>query len=151
MTLKRKTPLKAKKALRTKKPCVTVEQMMSSGLLARGSTFSSKPKRIKPRAAKKPGGKTQMEVFQQVWDASEGKCCEVCGTGIASMNPINFSHLLPKGSYRKYKFDVRNLVLKCSRCHGQWHDFGPDRLKELDEWRPICDLYFELRDEANQV
>lgn len=151
MTLKRKTPLKAKKALRTKKPCVTVEQMMSSGLLARGSTFSSKPKRIKPRAAKKPGGKTQMEVFQQIWDERD-HVSEVSGQWLGDeMQPIFMSHCLPKGAYRRYKFDPRNIVLLTAEEHELWHLKGPESLSQFDAWKPICDLYFELRDEANNV
>ena len=151
MTLKRKTPLKAKKSLRTKKPCVTVEQMMSSGLLARGSTFSSKPKRIKPRAAKKPGAKTQMEVFQQIW-AERDHVSEVSGQWLGDdLDVRTMSHLLPKGAYRRYKYDPRNLVLMTPEEHELYHLKGPEFLSQFDEWKPVCDLYFELRDEANNV
>jgi hypothetical protein len=148
MTLKRKTPLRPKKALKAKKPCPTVEQMMSSGLLARGSTFTSKPKRLAPRK-KKVGVKTQMAFFQEIW-AERDHVSEVSGQWLGDdLDVRTMSHLLPKGAYRRYKFDPRNIVLLTADEHELWHLKGPDFLRQFDSWKPVCDLYFELRDEAN--
>ena len=172
MPLTRRTPLRAKKALKAKRLkhedrgfslskgeaievpaghplCDTLRYYAERGLLSKASSFKAKPKPMKKRRETK--GPTQMDVFMEIWAESESKCCEVCGTGIASMQPANFSHLLPKGSYRKYKLDKRNIVLKCIPCHCRWHDFGPDNLDCYDVWAPICERYYALRNEANGV
>ena len=146
--IKRKTPLKrGKKPERIPKGATTLERLLGEGKVQRASTFTAKPKPMRKR--RPTTGPTQMDVFRKMWDASEKKCCEVCGTGIASMHPINFSHLLPKGSYRRYKLDERNLVIKCAGCHQAWHDQGPERLMLRPEWQGVCRRYYELKMEAN--
>jgi len=86
---------------------------------------------------------------ENVWNKREHKC-EVWGIPLGDEpSPINFSHLLPRGSYRKYKLDERNLVIKCPAHHHQWHAEGAENLKDVLEWKPTCDLYFQLRSEAN--
>lgn len=93
-----------------------------------------------------------MDVFREIW-AEREHVCEVCGHYLGDdMQPIMMSHLLPKGTYRKYKLDKRNIAIKCEPCHRAWHVAGPTRLQYAGEgWAAICDKYYELIAEANGV
>lgn len=143
--LKRKTPLKAKKGF--KRP--TIEQMAESGLLQRGSTFKAKPKRLPVR--KKREGPTQMDVFREIW-AEREHVSEVSGTYLGDdMHPILMSHLLPKGSYLRFKLDKRNIVLMTPEEHEMWHREGPGNLMLYKGWDKVCDRYYDLLREANGV
>lgn len=149
MTLTRRTPLRAKKTLRPKKPCPTVEGLMKSGALSKASSFKAKPKPMKKRRETK--GPTQMDVFREIW-AEREHVSEVSGLPLGDvLQPIFFSHLLPKGSYRRYKLDKRNIVLITADEHREWHEEGPDNLSRYVEWAPICERYYALRNEANGV
>lgn len=146
-TLKRRTPLKAKKGLaRGSKPCPTVDAMLKSGMVSRGSGFKAKPKPIPKRSKKNKGW---WDVALEIWDERK-RVCEVTGSPLGDVpNPSFFSHLLPRGSYRKYKRDKRNIRLQSPEIHALWHKHGPEILKAYPEWRKTTEMYFKLRDEAN--
>lgn len=101
--------------------------------------------RLKPR---KKSNKSQVKVFEEISLEREHKC-QVCGTKIIHLGPINFSHLLPKGSYLKYKYDKRNIIIKCAKCHDLWGKERAKNLENIDMWKWVCDLYYQLRSEAN--
>lgn len=140
----RKKPLK-----RTgfKKP--DVASLLKSGLVTKASSLTPKPrKKLKPRAASNKGW---WDVALEIW-AARPHICEVCGRALGDEPiPHYFSHLLPRGSYRRYKRDKRNILLKDSRCHAKWHELGPAYLSDHWEWSGVCQRYFDLRDEANGV
>lgn len=118
-------------------------------LLKRGDvTKASKLTQRKPMRKIAAGQKGWWDVAMEVW-AERPHECEVCGAPIAEPAPINFSHLLPRGAYRKYKRDHRNLVIKCAAHHQEWHDFGPENLQVDPQWKKVCALYFQLHQEAN--
>jgi hypothetical protein len=148
-SLLRKTPMKrGKKPERTPKGTTPIERMLGEGLIQRASTFKAKPKPLKKRAASNPGW---WDVALKIWE-ERMHFCEVYGTPLGDdPKPIFFSHLLPRGSYRKYKRDKRNIVLKSERAHEYWHKYGPNGLAHLPEWEAICALYYRLRDEANGI
>jgi len=116
------------------------------------------PKKIKAKKYRKPIAKRSKTnngwynwAVEKVWNVRPHRC-EVCRTPLGDEErpaPIVFSHLLPRSTYRKYKCDERNIVLKCAYCHTLWHDRGPTILAMENGWRDTCNLYFMLRDEAN--
>jgi hypothetical protein len=153
MTLKRKTPLRPKTPLRRgKKPeripkgATTIERLLGDKLVQRASTFTAKPKPLKKRGPNNPGW---WHIALEIWDERE-HVCEVYGTPLGDEPlPIYFSHLLPRGSYRKYKLFKPNIVLKSEFAHREWHDQGPERLMLRPEWQGVCKRYYELKMEAN--
>lgn len=148
--LQRKTPMKRGKAPeRIPKGCTTVERMLGEGLLQRASSFTAKPKPMRKRA--KTTGPTQIEFFREIW-AERQHFSEVSGTPLGDeMQPIFMSHLLPKGSYRRFKFRKDNIVLMTAIEHQIWHASGPERLIFAHGWRLVCEKYFELKAEANGI
>jgi len=88
---------------------------------------------------------------ENIWDKRPHNC-QVCGDGLGDEPaPIFFSHLLPRGSYRRYKLDERNVILNCSSCHAEWHNDGRDALYSNAQWAWVVTLYFQLRNEANGI
>ena len=148
--LQRKTPLRrGRKPERTPKGATTIERLLGEGKVQRASAFKAKPKPLKKRAKKE--GSSQMDLFREIWD-ERPHFSEVSGEFLGNeMQPIFMSHLLPKGSYRKYKFRKDNIVLMTAEEHMAWHSWGPAKLMFLKGWNLICDRYFELKLEANNV
>lgn len=148
MTLTRKTPLKRTCfTKKTERP--TLQQMKSSGLVQKASSFTQKPRKaLKPRSPKNKGG--QAALFKRIWE-SRPHSCEVCGAHIEEATASNFSHLLPKGTYPDFKLDDRNVVIKCAGCHDEWHRWGQRVLWFNPIWTKVVKKFRELRDEANKV
>lgn len=150
MALRRKTPLRPKKKTASKGlDTDVINRLLGEGKLQKGSTFKAKPKPMRKRAQK--NGPTQMDVFRQIW-AERPHVSEVGGEFLGEeMQPIFMSHLLPKGSYRKYKLDKRNIVLMTAEEHIVWGDIGPRHLQHMDKWKLVCEKYYQLRDESNGI
>lgn len=119
-------------------------------------------KDMRPRAKSNTG---QMDAFGEVWhDPNRPHVCEVCGTDQLFPEPDDmtdreavaawvrqFSHLLPKGSYRKLKKDPRNIRIQCHGCHDKWHEFKDHGLREDPLWFATFRLYDGLKAEQNGV
>jgi hypothetical protein len=146
----RKVPLRRGKAPeRIPKGATTIDRLLGEGKVQRASTFTAKPK---PMRKRRPAtGPTQIEFFREIW-AERPHYSAVSGVFLGDeMQPIFMSHCLPKGSYRRFKFDKRNIVLLTANEHRAWHDQGPERLMLRPEWKNVCLRYYELRDLANEV
>jgi hypothetical protein len=144
--LLRKVPLKrSKKPERIPKGATTLERLLGEGMVQRASTFTAKPKPLKSKST------GQMVVFREIWE-ERSHVSEVSGEPLGDvLQPIFCSHLLPKGTYKKYRLDKRNIVLKTPDEHRLWHQEGPKNLMFVKGWAEICDRYFELLREANNV
>jgi len=117
------------------------------------STFGPPKKRMKFGGKLNYRAKTNegwMDVARLIWTERLHEC-EACHVPISDPQPINFSHLLPRGAYRRYKRDPRNIRIKCAECHTLWHDKGPTGLRYTWGWIVLVKLYDELRDEANGI
>ena len=155
MNLKRKTPLRTKTPLRRgKKPeripkgATTIERLLGECKVQRASTVTAKPRPMRKRS---PSNKGWWFIALEIWDERE-HVCEVCGVSLGDTPiPSMFSHLLPRGSYRRYKLYKPNIILKCPPCHDRWHKEGPKNLVHIPEWRKVCSTYYALRDQANEV
>lgn len=142
--LKRKTPLKPK-----------LDQLIGSGLVQRASSFKPKQKPMRKRAVNNKGW---WDVAKEIWAERTHICC-VCGRSLGDEpRPIFFSHLLPRGLYRNYKRDKRNIVLKCGPCHTVWTEklpFAWEHMKTDSHgklhagWMRVLEQYRSLKAEAN--
>jgi len=141
-------PVAKKHLRRIPKGATPIEKLLGEGLIQRASTFKAKPKPMKKRAASNPGW---WFIALEIWD-ERSRVCEVCGVSLGDEpRPEFFSHLLPRGGYRKYKLFKPNIVLKCDTCHHTWHHEGPNKLRFFSKWEPVCELYYTLQREANGV
>lgn len=107
----------------------------------------SRKSRIRPRSKRNKG---EADIYELIWNSRPHQC-EVCERPIESPVPANFSHLLPKGSYSRFKRDERNIRIQCQRCHDLWHEHGPKILQYSTSWIVTCSRYIALRDEYNGV
>lgn len=74
--------------------------------------------------------------------------CAMCGSYIEGVNSQK-SHVKSKGAYPHLKFDLKNMILLCYRCHiGTWHheptEAGawfkktfPERFKYLEKAKQV--------------
>ena len=120
---------------------------------------------MKKRRALRPGEQSQLAVFYEIW-AERPHVSEVSGlplvdppedrTDEAGMKAwlSQFSHLLPKGAYRKYKKDKGNIILKTAGEHALWEKHKGRVTAHCDPrwvhgWTRITNLYVSLYREAN--
>ena len=124
-----------------------------TALQARGLTMSPKTKdalfgKVKGfKSKRKATG--EAKVFAEIWEHRPHEC-EVCHANILEASAGNFSHLLPKGSYRALRLDPRNIILKCLACHDRWHQHGAAGLRYSFLWRKVITLHDELKSEYHQ-
>lgn len=146
----KKTPLRRKSPLRQKKPLkqrMSIKDMLAGGLITKASEIKPR-KKLRQRSPSNPGW---YDVALEIWAERPHVCC-VTGMYLSEEpEPSYFSHLLPRGSYRKYKRDKRNIVLMHPDIHAMWHAEGPEKLINIRQWKPVCELYLQLRNEANGI
>lgn len=81
-----------------------------------------------PQAIKrehKPTG--ELALFISIWN-TRPHVCVTCQKRLPSFFVFLFSHVLPKGSYPKFRLYDKNIELQCWDCHQEW-EFG-DRNKQ---------------------
>ena len=71
------------------------------------------------------------------------------------LRPVNFSHVLPKGSYTRWKLLRKNVVIKCATCHRRWHNAGREALVRgdyghADGWAAMFGLFDTFKAEYNR-
>jgi hypothetical protein len=134
-----------------------VAAFLSSGLVQKASEFTSKPRKmLKARSPNNPGWYNW--AVENVWDKRDHKC-EICDMTLdygERPNPIVFSHLLERGSYRRYVRDAVNVRIVCPGHHGEWHNRPKGELIEPAnpyhaQWRKMFHLEDELKREANNM
>ena len=161
----RRTPLKRTAGLRAKKPMIrkkkpSLEELQASGLVQKASTLKPK-KKMRKRAPKKPGEISQIEFFMGIWN-ERPHVSEI--SGLPLVDPPDdwedaaavrawlsqASHILPKGSYKKMKYDPRNVVLKTAHEHELW-ETKKWTLRDDPKWDWVFRLEEALKAEANGV
>ena len=101
----------------------------------------------KPLRGRKPTG--EAKVFALIWEQRD-HVCEVCKVPINEPTAKNFSHILPKGSYKKLQLDPVNIRIQCADCHDRWHQHGAAGLRYSFLWRKVIALHDELESEYHQ-
>jgi len=97
--------------------------------------------------------RSMMAFFDEIWAERPHKS-EIDGADLLPKGHKlwhwQFSHLLPKNPYAKFKFDKRNIVLKTVQQHQDWQ-FAQYKLKDKEEWKWVFDKYDELKREYHEV
>lgn len=139
-------PISKKKALKNPLPLSEVKKRFN---IVMAATLGPR-KPIKKRSASNPGW--YKWALTELWPSAPHECC-ICGMPIDEPAPINFSHLLERGSYRRYARDPRNVVVKCAEHHRQWHEEPKEALlgdRALGAaWKRVLDLEEALKQEAH--
>jgi len=73
----------------------------------------------------------------------------VSGDEIKNPEPINFSHVIPKGSYPGYRLRKDNIVILTAAEH-RLYDHAKHLIKDNPKWKPLFDLHDALVREYNQ-
>lgn len=118
--------------------------------------------RMKDRPAEKKERKStgQAEAFAKVAQRDLVKPlavwkCFTCEKPMDRLRHYNFSHLLPKGSYKRYMTLPENIVIQCYGCHQKWHNAGRIALVRGDHghehnWKQMFDQYDQLEQRYNR-
>ena len=159
MALQRKTPLRPRSPKKAKD--TTIDWLLKSGKVSKASTFTAKPKPMRKRRPKRDGEQSQIEFFTEIWNERR-HVSAISGQDLVDRPDdmsdkaqlrawiSQFSHILPKGTYRKMKSDKRNIVLKTAHEHHLW-ETDKSNLRGKSEWEWVFRLEKELMDEANGV
>ena len=105
----------------------------------------------KAETKKEPSG--ELQLFYEIW-AERPHVCAITGKTITESPDKNlprwlccFSHVIPKGSYPKYKLNPENIVLKTPQMHDNYHNKGKSELLEGEhgrQWKAFFDLKAKL-------
>lgn len=114
--------------------------------------MKSKQKKEKNEVADEGGEeRSMMALFNEIWKERLHKS-EIDGTDLLPKGHKlwhwQFSHLLPKGLYKKSKFDKENIVLKTVQQHQDWQ-FHIQKLRGKEEWKWVFEKYEALKEAYN--
>jgi hypothetical protein len=98
-------------------------------------------KRITPKSEKqKKVTEQDIAFFKEIW-GERPHVCQVTGVELGDeFNVCFFSHILTKGSYPKFRYNKKNLILMSFQAHQDWE--FTDR--KHPKWQPWKDLSDEL-------
>ncbi len=98
-------------------------------------------KRIKQKSEKqKEVTNKDIAFFKEIWAERDHKCV-VTGEDLGDeFNVCFFSHILTKGSYPKFRYNKKNLILMSFQAHHDWE--FTDR--KHPKWNRFKDLSKEL-------
>lgn len=156
-----KTP-KARKGIKRKaevKGAAVIERLLGEGKVFKASSFKSKPrKKMKHRAKGASGQKALfIDIFRR-----RGPTSQVSGLPLVDIPDGDgkeyelhwkaflrqFSHILPKGAYKKAMLDEENIVIKTGDEHELW-ETKKWTLRELPEWQWVFALEERLKEKYN--
>ena len=79
-------------------------------------------------------------LFKQVILSERPNRCEWC----MQTKPCDLAHLLPKGKYRKMRYDPTNVILLCRYCHDKFHSSPVDACTFIAKYKGV-DYFDNLR------
>ncbi len=85
----------------------------------------------------------ELDLFVEIWN-ERPHISEVSGKPIKYFNVGCFSHILPKGQFKRFRLKKENIVLKTLEEHFDW-TFNKHELKDREEWKKIFELETELK------
>ena len=106
----------------------------------------SKPKKNKPKKLPYKRASGEMGLFLEIW-AKMPHVSFLDGSPLGNiLKPIFFSHVLPKGTYPKWRLVECNIVLLTEQQHKDWHSKAKsDLLAQDPRWGRIFYLYDEYK------
>lgn len=142
-----------------KKP--TLEEIAKRFKVVTAAMLGEKPRKKMKHRSKGPSG--EKALFVDMFRRSDG-CSEIDGTPLIPPPDgdgpeydlqwkaflSQWSHILPKGSYPKWRLIERNIVRKTVEQHRMWEQ-EKRKLRDLPEWRWVFELEESLKREANGV
>lgn len=105
-----------------------------------------KDKPTKQYVRKKTG---ELEMFKEIWEERQ-HYSEVSGTYLGEDLDVSFfAHILPKGSYPKYRLRKENIILLTKKEHTQL-DHAVQEIKDNPDWEFIFRLREDLERQYNE-
>ena len=99
--------------------------------------------------------KSQISLFNDIWASTEHKC-QLTGKSLSDIIPYStfwfscFAHILPKGKYPKFKYNIENILLVHPDVHYQL-DFGTKESQIKHIGSGGMDKWNKLREELLRV
>ena len=128
-----------------KKICVSCEReryIFSKKRCKECAAKEGKKARVENRQVRKE--QSELELFEEIY-RERGARSEISGKPLLPKgHPMwhwQFSHTLPDGTYKKMKYDKRNIVLMTWDEHQLW-EFNAHKIKDKAEWQWV----FMMRD-----
>lgn len=91
----------------------------------------------------------ELEMFKEIWSERE-HVSEVSGEYLGEvLKPIFFAHVLPKGSYGKYRLRKENIILLTEKEHVQL-DHAVQEIKDNPDWEFVFRLREDLKRQYNE-
>lgn len=88
----------------------------------------------------------ELAFFSALWDIRPRKCFITKKPLGDEFNLMYFFHILPKGSYPKFRLYDKNIIFVCAEYHHDWHNIAKSDLLIKDErWQLIFDMYENLK------
>ena len=87
-------------------------------------------------------------LFETIWNTRK-RVSFVSGASLGDeCNVMFMSHILSKGAYPGFRLYEKNIVLKTTQEHYDWHNMPRAKLLEKDSnWQKVFDLELELKTE----
>ena len=120
--------------------------------------FKPRKKESKPRPRTAFKTKRKVTGERELFIEMYKECGKVCALSGADLLPPEhpmfhhqFSHILPKGSYGRWRLRKENIVPCLKQFHDQWEAIkDKERLAVVQPlWKPWCDIYYSLRYQYN--
>ena len=93
--------------------------------------------------------KNQSQLFNLIWEEREHKS-QISGQPLLNKGHLKwhwqFSHILPKGLYPKFKLERKNVILMTPEEHQLWGE-RPDKIRHQPKWAWIFELHEKLKQE----
>lgn len=106
-------------------------------------------KKWKNNAAKKYKPTGEKAIFEEIWNERPHRSY-VSGKPIKSFSVANFSHILSKKQFPRFRLNKDNIVLKTFEEHQKW-EFEKYKLKDLPEWQKIFELEEKLKQQYGKT
>lgn len=91
----------------------------------------------------------ELQIFKEIWD-ERLPFSEISGLPLVPPNHFlwhwQFSHILNKKTYNKFRFNKRNIILMTPDEHKMLTEH-PELLKGRPEWKKYFELYDSLKQE----
>ena len=92
----------------------------------------------------------QAELFLEIW-MERPHICFITGRRLKEPSPSMFAHVLPKGAYKKFMLEKKNIVLMHPDIHHQQHSLGKEELiNKYPKFLEFFQLQDSLRTEYNE-
>jgi len=144
---------------RKKKICVSCEREQYIYAKKMCTSCYGRAQKGKPNEKKKSKSASvfnselsELDIYNEIWSERVHRS-EVSGEPLPPKGHKLwhwcFSHILPKGSYGKFKYDKRNIILKTPSEHILYENHK-HKIRHLPEWKWVFELEEALKQEYFQ-